>query len=272
MIYATFSAFRTDLARRIARCDCTRHLTILLASLAACGTFVGQAGYPNMVRRPHMYRRTLENTSFLDQTTALDLAPSDAQLRHFRSSMRMWLRTPGHRIRIDHLRELTGRVTIDRPQLALQFVRLRTSAATFGTMLPSDPPSAGHKIGTRLIAELDTMERKALDAAYVYGQGDILKRLQQSPNGWWGIYDERLVPPGSMPSPVVHTERDGYTVERTLLVRDIVAESGHWPQKCFLVRVKESIGRDGTYRELSRRRIPGARNLAPKWKVPSLHL
>jgi hypothetical protein len=142
------------------------------------------------------------------------------------------------------LNDLRGRVTLDSSELALQYVRLRTSPVAH--------------IDFEIEAEI--APRGDLTPAFFYGQMGAVREVLTSADGYYGLVSDATFARVRLRKARVEKVAKGYKITRSVLVRDL--------DGTFLPReIQEMVESDGRYVLVSMIPLEGEVTKIP-WYMP----
>ena len=143
---------------------------------------------------------------------------------------------------IDDLAKLRGYVSIQMPQQALEFVRLRTGLSTYTNFV--------HKYNSH---QVEVMARDTDPTDF--------------PDGYWGMLDRKVMKRLHIAPATCQQSGKGFVVKRTLFVEKLrPTKDAPRARMPILRRVQEWVGRDGEYRIEKQTELPVP--AGPRWEIP----
>jgi len=165
---------------------------------------------------------------------------------------RLFLASDGRLVRVRGPKDLVGRVRIQSPQQALQYVRLFTSPATVRALAPAIETTSGKRW-------LEVVPVTAINSDFVYGQSDLAKGLKRvdgrSRNRAFGVLTEAEWRKSGLAPPSVRGIEGGFVVTRFLFTVDEYQDF----ETSTVHRVAETVLADGRYHRqiLDTRKLTG---------------
>lgn len=164
---------------------------------------------------------------------------------------RIGLTVKGKQTIVTSLNDFQGKVKITNDTLALRFVRLRTSFATWN-MWP----------GNQL--EVEIVRSNSVGKMPNYGTLSY-RPSKRMYSGFLGVVSERAFKAGGFTEPTVEKTETGYHITRWLFVGEYHSKT---KDEFSIMQVREAVGSDGAYQRVVLQKMAPPKLPDTTWKFP----
>jgi hypothetical protein len=168
------------------------------------------------------------------------------------------IHTGSHAKKAATLADLENSVTIQSPQSALKYVRLLTSPST-------------ELLWAREYTQFEVVRRKEWERLPTFGTGSHEGLLYENSSGHDGFLSDDAFREGGFSPATAAVHGDSFQVTRWLFSLDTGPHRPREPMRMELLKVREYVGRSGSYRRviLQKRHLPHLRDTV--WRGPMLY-